>query len=654
MALIVSHKSSSHSKKIIILSENNRKEGAMKQNFFEQNRIALKENQIYFKENIIENRTKTSTILVEYAKNGSKIVGIEFFKTMFYFNSRYNPEEDAQLYIEQEYDSECEMIFLIGLEFAYHAKELQKKITKKQKIVIIETNIDIFYAALENIDLSGLFSDKRVVFFVYQDTKSYSIFIENIVKDSSIFSNPKSILTIILPQYMQVEKKVIDNIMETTDYCIKHLQATRNTIMDISDIWLENYLENAKYLENSIPVEEFFNQFKGIPAYIVSAGPSLSKNIIELKKIKKDGIIFAGYTVLDVLLKHDIIPDFVVTIDGRQLIHESLEQQQTTFHIPLIYSAFTDKRLLKKHKGIKIKQVLPYDEYSKFLNLKLNKFCKPIYTAGTVAATIMDIAYHMGCRPIVFVGQDLAFTNNKTHVSGTYYENEADYEEEFIHRKDSIKIKDITGKEIKTNYIFMQYKKGIEDYIDLKREVCEFIDATEGGAYIRGSTVCSLADVISNYKNNNIVNVMEKIDEIKNQTINKKEEIKLNDSYMLQNIQASFKELNVVCNDIKQALNEIEILLQEKERNKENKEYPYLERIIEQIEGCNKKIDGLNKNTKLFQLAILGKMYKTEREHLTLGIYNRKEEFLVFQSISFFEKIIELYEKFKSYSSEKE
>lgn len=629
----------------------------MEHDFFEQNRMVLRKNQLYFKDSILENRKKVSSVIVDTAKNGSKIVGMEFFKTMLYFNSRYNPETDAKFYIEQEYNSECETIFLIGLEFGYHAKELLKKINKKQRIVIIETNIDIFYAALEHIDFLELFSDKRVCLYVYQDIKSYTIFIEDILRDSHIFFNYKSSLTMILPQYMQTNKNIIDSIMESTYYCIKHLQATRNTIMDIADIWLENYLVNAKYLEESIPVEAFFHQFQGKPAYIVSAGPSLSKNIIELKKTQNHGIVFAGYTVVNVLLQHSIIPDFVVTIDGRQLIHENQEQRNTTFDIPLIYSPFTDRRLLEKHNGVKIRQVLSYDEYSKSLYAKLNKSCKPIYTAGTVAATIMDIAYHMGCSPIVFVGQDLAFTDNKIHVAGTYYENETDYENKFLHREDSIKIKDISGKEIKTNYVFMQYKKGIEDYIDLKKETCQFIDATEGGAYIEGSSICALADVISNNKDGNPINVIQMINKLKKQVINNNnEEIldgMLNKNYMLSNIQDSLMQLKLLSDWIRPALDEIEVLLQKKEENEKNekqKKSKYLELILDKVEAVNKKIDDLNKNTALFQLAILARSYKAEKEVLTLEENNLSEEDLVIiQAVSFFKRIIKLYERMEQY-----
>lgn len=630
----------------------------MEHDFFEQNRMVLRKNQIYFKDNILENRKKVSSVIVGTAKNGSKIVGMEFFKTMLYFNSRYNPEEDARCYIEQEYNSECETIFLIGLEFGYHAKELLKKINKKQKIVIIETNIDIFYAALEHIDFLELFSDKRVCLYVYRDIKSYTIFIEDILRDSPIFWNHKSMLTMILPQYMQTNKNIIDSIMESTYYCIKHLQATRNTIMDIADIWLENYLVNANYLEESIPVEAFFHQFQRKPAYIVSAGPSLSKNIMELKKIQNQGIVFAGYTVVNVLLKHNIIPDFVVTIDGRQLIHENQEQRKTTFDIPLIYSPFTDKRLLEKHNGIKIRQVLSYDEYSKSLYVKLNKSCKPIYTAGTVAATIMDIAYHMGCSPIVFVGQDLAFTDNKMHVAGTYYENETDYENKFIYREDSIKVKDISGKEIKTNYVFMQYKKGIEDYIDLKKETCQFIDATEGGAYIEGSSICTIADVISNNKDGNPINVTQIINKLKKQVINNNENEEIVDgtldkNYILSDIQASLMQLKLLSDWVRAALDEIETLLQEREENEKNKKQKkskYLELVLDKIEAVNKKIDDLNRNTALFQLAILARSYKAEKEILTLKESNMGEEdVLITQAVSFFKRIIKLYERMEQY-----
>ena len=52
-----------------------------------------------------------------------------------------------------------------------------------------------------------------------------------------------------------------------------------------------------------------------IPAIVVSAGPSLNKNIVELRKAKNKAFIVAVDTAVKPLVKAGIIPDLYVVVD---------------------------------------------------------------------------------------------------------------------------------------------------------------------------------------------------------------------------------------------------------------------------------------------------------------------------------------------------
>ena len=60
---------------------------------------------------------------------------------------------------------------------------------------------------------------------------------------------------------------------------------------------------------------------EGYPAFIVSAGPSLDKNIDMLKEVKGRGMIMAVDTAIKPLLKKGIVPDIVASVDP----HKPLE-----------------------------------------------------------------------------------------------------------------------------------------------------------------------------------------------------------------------------------------------------------------------------------------------------------------------------------------
>ena len=77
--------------------------------------------------------------------------------------------------------------------------------------------------------------------------------------------------------------------------------------------WLENSKINKPYVKKNI--KELFDKHWGLPIYVVGTGPSLNKNMDELRKVK-DGIIIATNDAINIL-PDDIKIDYYVCVDGR-------------------------------------------------------------------------------------------------------------------------------------------------------------------------------------------------------------------------------------------------------------------------------------------------------------------------------------------------
>ena len=73
-----------------------------------------------------------------------------------------------------------------------------------------------------------------------------------------------------------------------------------------------------------------------MPAIVVAAGPSLNKNIDELKRAKGKAFIIAVDTAIKPLLKKGIIPDMFAIVDGKKPIE--LVQNEEVKKIPLLTS----------------------------------------------------------------------------------------------------------------------------------------------------------------------------------------------------------------------------------------------------------------------------------------------------------------------------
>jgi hypothetical protein len=115
----------------------------------------------------------------------------------------------------------------------------------------------------------------------------------------------------------------------------------------------------------------------------------------------------------------------------------------------------------------------------------------PVYeTGGSVTTTALEISIRLGADRIVLVGADLAYTGNKSHVSGTVCEREIASDKDCM-------VTDIYGQQVPSAQNLISYREWIERRIARESDSgITFIDATEGGARIRGTRIERLCDVV--------------------------------------------------------------------------------------------------------------------------------------------------------------
>lgn len=97
-----------------------------------------------------------------------------------------------------------------------------------------------------------------------------------------------------------------------------------------------------------------------------------------------------------------------------------------------------------------------------------------------------------GFKKIILIGQDLAFTNNMIHVDGN-----AD-EEIDINDRDYEFVEGINGDMLPVRKDYFQYLRWIEE-LGYNNKDIEIIDATEGGAKKRYTTIMTLQEAILKY-----------------------------------------------------------------------------------------------------------------------------------------------------------
>lgn len=426
---------------------------------------------------------------IEIALDGSKIINIMRNNYKWYFNSRFEPIQVAKQWIDNLGKIEAiATIVIFGLGNGLILKELLQQTGENVVFIIFEPSIDIFMKMMGEIDLS--FLEKRAFLLVEGINDSY---FEAVFEAFVTYENMSVCKFLGHPNYWACFQLEGMGYLKRLQESIKYLDTICNTKLHLGEGYYKNVLMNVKHLNKVSLLDQIQNVVgidipKGLPAIIVSAGPSLSKNIKELKKAKGKSFIIATDSALRGLLDEGIIPDAYATIDPLKPLNR-FESQQIE-NIPLLCLESARYEVLENHKDKMIFSNNLFGYGNLFYKMKKIDY-QTHDSGGSVATFAYTVARIMGFQTIILVGQDLAFTDETR-----YYEKAKEWSDhDTLPQQMYVEVEDIHGKMVKTSKDLAIYIGWFEKQIENYQEV-ETIDATEGGAKIRGSKIINLEQVI--------------------------------------------------------------------------------------------------------------------------------------------------------------
>lgn len=504
------------------------------------NKQIIGEKYPYLIDNLDTQNKEDIQIDIINAKDGNRSMLLKKDERQVYINSKYKPLDEAKRWIESINVKKNSIIVVFGLGLGYRLKEIHKRLSNEGMLIIIEPNKSIFENVLKQIDLTDLLNKNNVYLIVGEEEKGYKDKLWQLIN----WANVRNVIMSNIPNYDKLFNKEHHDFVKIINDLLFIRRSENDTYYHSNKRWTINFFENIPYILQSINSKELFKQFEEKPAIIVSAGPSLNKNVRLLKEIKDKAVIICVGTALRTLLKEDIKPDLVIMIEGFPSGKRIL-QGINYDDIPLLYKTLVYPDVIQDHNGTKI----VFSNTDIYAGENFNRYVSDIGDipgGGSVAHNAFNLAKSMGANPIILIGQDLAYSNGKTHADGTVYQNNK------IDNKINklIKVKDIEGKEVFSKpewYVFLKwFEKEIEN--DDSQKI--YIDATEGGAKIEGTKVMSLRDVIDEYCREDIATT-EKINTI------------INDAKLLENkkileILDEFKTIEV---ELKKIINKCKIAI---------------------------------------------------------------------------------------------
>jgi hypothetical protein len=267
-----------------------------------------------------------------------------------------------------------------------------------------------------------------------------------------------------------------------------------STLREKASLWQRNIFENLPLILKYPGVDLLFGKFQDMPAIIVAAGPSLDKNAKELKEAKGHSLIIGVDTSIKTLLKYGVEPDLLVSIGGEEENYRYYLKDLKLQKAYLVADAVVYPSAPLGFEG----RIFITNDGHPFMNWlgRFIGFRGYLAKGGSVATTSLDLALRMRCNPVIFVGQDLAYPKGETHTQGVPLSKRR--REVARRRKELLLVKDVFGEKVVTSYTLYNVLRWFEAKIEEKSTQL-FIDATEGGARIRGTRVMKLRDAICTF-----------------------------------------------------------------------------------------------------------------------------------------------------------
>jgi hypothetical protein len=256
---------------------------------------------------------------------------------------------------------------------------------------------------------------------------------------------------------------------EVAQHIVRGAQSNAEARRRFAGRYLLNTIENLPALIAEGDVSSLRDLFHGVPALVVAAGPSLDRNIAQVRAAADRALIIAVDTTLRPLRAAGIRPHLVAAVDPSELNAKHLIGATDTDGSWLVSEGSVDPRVFSAFAG----RVFGFrvGNHHPWPWLGSCGFDRGVLRAwGSVLTTAFDLACHAGCDPIVFAGVDLAYTDGVHYCRGTIHEDAANHSapvearaDAFAawqrdHQRPTCRETDIRGASIMSTPDFVQFR----------------------------------------------------------------------------------------------------------------------------------------------------------------------------------------------------
>lgn len=416
-----------------------------------------------------------------------------------FLHSTYSIEREMQELLQDGDDPE-QILIIFGLGMGHCLDYIEEKRFKYKQVLVLEPFNNVFRELLKTRDLEKLLRKRNVSLSIFRDAREVMPQIMGQIMTS------KKVKFVFHLSYRTVFAEIYQEISRIFSEEKIAFLANRATINYFLTEWTENQIKSIAKKQSGAAL--LYNKFKNVPAVIVAAGPSLEKHIDRLGEIQDRALIIAAGTGAWICSQKGIRTHMAMGMDSQKA--EADLFQNSTFDI-LVGSYRLHPEVDRVVNKRILRTMLSNDFIAQYLH---NYFDLPVETISdfaSVASSAVHYAAKLGCSPIILVGQDLCYYDDRLHAYEEKGSLSPALKNQIQEQRDITR--DINGELVYTHPGFLVIRRDMELLNLNYRDTNVIINASEAGLGIPGVENCTFKEAIDRYitpRDNDVGTLLEK------------------------------------------------------------------------------------------------------------------------------------------------
>lgn len=335
--------------------------------------------------------------------------------------SRRRPIDEAERLAESVDPGATGVACVLGFGAGYHVRAVGERLGQASVVICFEPDTELLRAVFERVDHSAWLGRTRVVLCCDANDRAP-------IADALTGLEGLIALGVSIVEHPASKARLDEGARLFAARFTEVVQATKTQVATTllhSPKTLGNLIANAPAYARAEGVGPLAGVGAGRAAVVVSAGPSLARNIalLENDAYRERVYVIAVQTTLKTLLERGIKPDAVVALDHHEIstrFYEGLSAADVA-GVTLVVEPKVNPAVLEAWPGAV--RTVASDMLDSLLGAVAGTPKGELRPGATVAHLAYYLARHMGCDPVILTGQDLAFTDHRYYADGAAIHN---------------------------------------------------------------------------------------------------------------------------------------------------------------------------------------------------------------------------------------